>query len=185
MLMSTISTFTHVSVDGFFAGPNGEIDWFHSVPKDPEYDAYTHQQSSSRNTLLMGHTTYEMMKSYWPTPDAAKADPEMAEVMRNSPKIVFSKTLSSLDEGPNWKNLSLLRDVRELKKTGEMTILGSGSIVQQLANLGMIDEFNLIVVPVVLGKGKPLFNDVRKTDLKLVEAKSFRNGIAVHKYAPN
>jgi dihydrofolate reductase len=181
--MSAISTFTHISIDGFFAGPNGEIDWFHSVPKDPEFDKFTHRQSSSRNTLLMGRTTYEMMKAFWPTDEATKSDPEMADVMRNSPKIVFSKSLQSLEEGPNWKNLTLLRDVRELKKDGNMTVLGSGSIVQQLANLGLIDEFNLVVVPVVLGAGKPLFKDVKKTALRLRDSKSFGNGVAVHTYS--
>jgi dihydrofolate reductase len=92
LVMSTTSTFTHVSLDGFFAGPKGEIDWFHSIPHDAEYDAYTHQQASAgRSTLLFGHTTYDMMKSFWPTPEADKTDPQMAKVMRNSPKVVVSK----------------------------------------------------------------------------------------------
>ena len=178
-----ISTFIHVSLDGFFAGPNGEIDWFHSVPKDDEFEKYTHQAASSaRNTILMGRTTYEMMKSFWPTDEAEKTDPEMADVMRNSPKIVFSKTLPGLEEGPNWKDLTLLRDVRELKKDGDMTILGSGSIIQQLTNLGMMDSYLIVVVPVVLGSGKPLFKDVRKTQMKLLDSKSFSNGLVLNHY---
>lgn len=179
-----IGTFTHISVDGYFAGPNGEIDWFHSVPKDPDFEEATHSQATGQSTVLMGRTTYEMMKSFWPTPEAEKSDPEMAKVMRNSPKIVISKSLRSLEESPTWKNLTLLHDVSELKPDGDITILGSGSIVQQLSNRGMIDHYVLVVVPIVLGAGKPLFKDVNKTNLKLVEAKSFRNGLAMHTYRP-
>jgi dihydrofolate reductase len=109
---------------------------------------------------MFGHTTYEIMKSYWPTPDAIKNDPGMAEVVNNSPKIVFSKTLESVKEGP------------------------SGTIVKQLANLGLIDEYSLVVVPVILGAGKPLFKDVKKTNLKLLEARSFKNGVVLLNYQP-
>jgi dihydrofolate reductase len=182
--MHTISTFTYVSADGFFAGPDGEIDWFHSVPKDDEFEKHTHRQSGTRNTLLMGRTTYDMMKAFWPTDEATKSDPEMADVMRNSPKIVVSKTLRSLEEGPNWKNLTLLRDVGDLKKDSDMTVLGSGSIVQQLLNRGMLDDLHLVVVPIILGAGKALFRDVHKTKLKLRESKSFGNGLVVNHYSP-
>ena len=188
--MGTISTFTHISIDGYFAGPNGEIDWFKAIERDDEYDAYTHQQaSSSRNTILMGRTTYEMMKSYWPTPGAIKADPEMAAVMNESPKVVVSKSLKSVEEGPNWKNVRLLRDVTrdeiaKLKSESDVTILGSGSIVQQLSNLDLIDDYQLVCVPIILGAGKSLFHDVRKKQLKLRESKSFGNGIVVANYEP-
>lgn len=185
--MKTISVFNHVSVDGFFAGPNGESDWFHETAKDDEYDAYIHQQSTGGSTLLFGRTTYEMMQSYWPTPAALEADPAMAEVMDNSPKIVFSKTLKSVEESPTWKNVTLRRDIDrdeivELKKKSDVTILGSGTIVRQLTNLGLIDEYHLIVVPVVLGSGKSLFEDVRKTTLKLVDSRKFANGLVVQIY---
>jgi dihydrofolate reductase len=185
----TLTAFTHVTIDGFFAGPKGEIDWFHSIQKSPDFEAYTREQSQSRNTLFMGRTTYEMMESYWPTPAALKADPEMADVMDNSPKVVFSKKLKSLEEGPNWKNLRLVHEIERdeiarLKKQGDITILGSGSIVQQLTKLGLIDEYHLVCVPVVLGEGKPLFEGVPKTELKLHEARPFRNGVVVMEYRP-
>ncbi len=89
--MRKISVFNHVTVDGFFAGPNGEIDWFKEIKKDDEWEKYTHGQAKSGSALMFGHTTYEMMKSYWPTPDAIKNNPDMAKVVNNSPKIVFSK----------------------------------------------------------------------------------------------
>lgn len=186
--MSTISTFTHVSLDGFFAGPNGEIDWFHSIEHDPEYDAYTHEQASAgASTLLFGHTTYDMMKSFWPTPEADKTDAAMAKVMRNSPKVVVSKTLKSVADEPNWKNVTVIHqidrdEILKLKQQADITVLGSGSVVQQLSNLGLIDEYRLIVIPLILGAGKYLFHDVQKRPLKLQEARQFQNGIAVLKY---
>ncbi|HEX6642951.1 MAG TPA: dihydrofolate reductase family protein [Thermoanaerobaculia bacterium] len=183
--MGTISAFVHVSVDGFFAGPNGEIDWFKTIQKDSAYDAYIHQQSGSGDTLLMGRTTYEMMKSYWPTEDARKNDPAMASVMNDSPKIVFSKTL---DPEQDWKNVTVVREIDSkeilaLTESGDATILGSGTIVQQFTNLRLIDRYALVVVPLLLGAGKALFQDVDGLDLKLDESRSFGNGIVVSKYS--
>jgi dihydrofolate reductase len=187
--VKTISVFNHVSLDGFYAGPNGEIDWFKSIRKDPALGKYLHGQSQGGSALMFGRTTYAMMLSYWPTPEAIKSDPEMARVMDHSPKVVFSKSLKKVEEGPNWKNIRLVDDIDrkqilKLKEKEDFTILGSGSIVQQLANLGLIDMYQLLVVPIVLGAGKPLFKDVRPTNLNLVEEKSFKNGLVVLKYKP-
>lgn len=186
--MSAIHVFNHISLDGFFAGAGGEIDWFHSVPKDEEFDTYIHRQSKGGSTLLFGRTTYEMMKSYWPTPEAKQADPGMASAMNDSPKVVFSTTLDA-NEGRGW-NVTVARDIDRdailrLKAQRPITILGSGTIVQQLTNLGLIDEYQLLLVPVVIGKGKPLFAGVQKTQLVLKSAQSFKNGIVVLKYAPS
>ena len=187
--MRKISVFNHVTVDGFFAGPNGEIDWFKVIKKDDEYDKLTHEAAKSGSTLMFGHTTYEMMKSYWPTPEAIKNDPRMADVMNNSPKIVFSRTMKRADEGPNWKNITLLHEIdrgeiRKLKETRDITILGSGSIVQQLASAGLIDEYQLSILPIVLGAGKSLFKDVRTMNLNRVAARTFQNGIVLLTYRP-
>ena len=185
--MKSISAFVHVTVDGFFAGPKGEIDWFKSIEKDDDFEAYTHENAKSGSTLVFGRTTYDMMKSYWPTPDAIQADPDMARIMDESPKIVFSKTLKSVEEGPNWKNIKLLHDIDrdemlKLKAQSDVTILGSGSIVQQFTNIGLIDEFTLVVVPLVQGAGKYLFDGVRKTSLSLAFTRGFKNGVVVHRY---
>jgi dihydrofolate reductase len=187
--MKTINVFDHITLDGFFAGPNGEIDWFKSIKKDPALDKYLQGESQGGSSLMMGRTTYEMMKSYWPTPEAIKNDPKMAKVMDHSPKIVFSKSLKKVEEGPNWKNIKLVHEIDrkqilKMKEKDDFTILGSGSIVQQLANLGLIDMYQLLIVPIVLGQGKPLFKDVKQTDLKVVEAKSFRNGVVAVRYTP-
>jgi dihydrofolate reductase len=189
--MGRVGAFVHVSVDGYFAGPHGEIEWFKAIRPDPEYETFTHQQSSGDSTLIFGRTTYDMMKSWWPTPQAIQADPHMAKVVNQSPKLVFSHKLKSVDEGPNWKNIELLHEInpsalRKRKKESktDFTILGSGTIVQQFLNEDLLDQCTLVVVPVVLGSGKPLFKDVRKENLLLGESKSFKNGLVVLTYCP-
>src|SRR5262245_15741479 len=187
-----MTVFDHVSVDGYFAGPHGEIDWFKSIRPDPEYEAFTHQESQGDSTLVFGRNTYEMMKSWWPTPQAIQADPHMAKVVNHSPKLAFSHTPKTVEEGPNWKNVELLHEIdpaalRKRKKESKngFTILGSGSIVQQFLNQDLIDECTLVIVPVVLGAGKPLFQDVRKESLQLSESRSFKNGLVVLTYTPS
>jgi dihydrofolate reductase len=187
--MHSIGVFNHVTLDGCYAGPHGEIDWFKSIQKDAEFERYTQEQSTGGSKLLMGRTTYQMMKSYWPTEQARKSDPHMAEVMNDSEKIVFSKTLDPAAEAASWKNVTVLRAVErdavvELKRKSDLTILGSGTIVQQLANLGLIDAYQLVVVPLILGEGKRLFESVRTTDLTLRDAKHFGNGVVVLNYVP-
>lgn len=185
--MHKISVFNHMTADGFFAGPNGEIDWFQAV-HDDEWNRYAQEHIDlSRNTLMFGHTTYEMMKNWWPTSAARQMDPEMAGVMNNSPKIVFSKRLRSAADESNWKNIRVFHEIdseeiRHLKREENITILGSRTIVQQLASLDLIDEYSLVLVPIILGEGKPLFKGFGKTNLRLVEQRAFENGIVLLRY---
>ncbi len=180
--------FNSVTVDGFFAGPNGEIDWF---KHNDELNEFSIEQSKSGDTLIFGHTTYEMMASYWPTPDAMKTYPVVAGIMNSIPKIVFSKTLKEVKEGPNWENIKLFHEIKpeeivKLKEQRgrEIAILGSGTIVQQFANLGLIDEYRLLVHPVVLGAGKPLLKNAKKMNLKLLDTRTFGSGIVLLTYKP-
>jgi dihydrofolate reductase len=182
--MRKITVFNFITLDGYFAGPHGEIDWFKTIEKDEEYDAYTKSQAKIGEPLIFGRTTYEMMKSYWPTEFARQNDPVMADAVNLSPKIVFSKKLQKVEEEENWKNVRMIADITSetIKAIKEeegknLTVLGSGSIVQQLANLGMIDEYQFMVVPIVLGAGKSMFAGVQQTSLKLLEVKLFKNGI--------
>jgi dihydrofolate reductase len=185
--MKRISVFNHVSIDGHFAGPDGEIDWFQAV-HDDEWDRYAREHTDlSRHTLMFGHTTYRMMKAWWPTPAALQLDPRMADVMNNSPKIVFSSRLGSAGDEPHWKNVRVFPridadGIRALKRREDVTILGSGSIVRQLATLGLIDEYTLVVVPIILGAGKPLFAGVGQTTLRLAEERAFGNGAVLLRY---
>jgi dihydrofolate reductase len=180
--MGKISVFNFISIDGYFTGPNGEIDWFHTINTDDEWNDFSRQVSSSGNSLIFGHTTYEMMKSFWLTPDAMKSEPQMAEVINKNPKLVFSKNLVNVKEEENWENVTLFHEIipeklHELKRDDNFTILGSGSIIQQFANLDLIDEYALMVVSVILGEGKSFFKNVKKHDLKLKEERKFKSGI--------
>ena len=189
--MRKITVFNYITLDGFFAGPMGEIDWFKSIKKDDEFDKETHEQARMGGTVLYGRKTYEMMKSYWPTPEARKNDPKMAKVVNNGEKIVFSRNLRSVEEGPNWKNITLLNEITkenitEIKKRKgkDITIIGSGSLVRELTELGLIDEYQLMLVPIVIGMGKSFFSNVKQMDLKLKEARSYGNGIVRLRYLP-
>ncbi len=187
--MKKIRVFDYVTIDGYFAGSHGETDWFKSGEKNDDLYEYTHAQSKSTGTLIFGRKTYEMMRGYWPTPEAIKHDPEMARVLNNSQKIVFSRKLKGVKESENWRNIQLLREINpkeienlKRKSGGALTILGSGTIVQQFAELGLIDEYNLVVVPVILGAGKSFFKAVGKINLKLVQCRAFKSGIVLLKY---
>ncbi|HVN65381.1 MAG TPA: dihydrofolate reductase family protein [Methanomicrobiales archaeon] len=185
--MGRIVTFTHMSVDGYFAGPAGEIDWFsHEDEEDRQFSA---EVSRGSGTLIFGRTTYDLMAGYWTTPEAARANPDVAEVMNNTPKIVFSTTLKPSQGRPLWKNTRVIPEIRReeirgMKRdaAGDFAILGSGSIVQEFARLGLIDEFQVMVNPVILGEGKYLFRDVGRLNLKLVENRTFRNGRVFLRY---
>lgn len=188
--MRKIIVFNLVSVDGFFAGPKGEIDWFNT---DNEFQEFSieNAQSKSSDMLIFGHTTYELMANYWPTPDALKNDPIVAGFMNSIPKIVFSKTLKDVKEGPHWKNIKVFHEIKpeeivELKEQEgrDIMIFGSGTIVQQFANLDLIDEYHLIVNPIILGAGKYLFKDVKKMNLKLLDTRTFKSGNVLLTYRP-
>jgi len=185
--MKKLSVFNYISLDGFFAGLNGEIDWFYSLPKDDEWESYTQSAAGKTSTVVYGRTTYEMMKSYWPTKEAIQSFPEMANAINNNPKVVFSKSIKEFKEENNWKNVTLFseidrNEILKLKEKDNMVILGSGSIIQQLASLDLIDEYSIVIVPIILGNGKSFFKNVNTTNLELVEARSFKNGIVFISY---
>ena len=137
---------------------------------------------------MFGRITYELMTSYWPTPYAMKNDPIVAERMNNLPKVVFSRTLDKA----SWNNTKLVKgdmaaEIRKMKKEpGEnMVIFGSGSIVSQLAQEGLIDEFQIVVNPVALGKGRTMFDGIKeKLTLKLTKTRTFGNGNVLLCYEP-
>jgi dihydrofolate reductase len=187
--MRQLTSFTILSLDGYFSGPNGEIDWFKT--NDEEDNRFSREHADPSSALVFGRTTYELMKSFWPTPFAIKTDPVMAGVLNNNSKIVFSRTMEPVKDGPVWKNVRVIRDltpesVMDLKKEpgGDMTILGSGTIVRQLANFGLIDEYGLLVNPIILGAGKYLFQDVKRMNLKLIGSRAFGSGKVYLKYRP-
>jgi dihydrofolate reductase len=183
--MRKIIVSNYVTLDGFFAGPNGEIDWF---VWDEETAEYSKGLLSSIDTILFGRVTYELMAGYWPTASPPAEDPVIIDAMNNLPKIVFSRTLEKAD----WKNSRLVKGITAeeiliLKQQHgkDMVIYGSGSIVSTLAQLGLIDEYRLFVNPVVLGSGKPLFKDTKdKLTLKLLKTKKFHCGVVLLHHLP-
>jgi dihydrofolate reductase len=183
--MQKLSVFNLVTLDGYISGEGGDISW-HRV--DKEFQKYAEKNSNSGNTLLFGRVTYKMMASYWPSPDALKDNPVVAQGMNRSPKIVFSRTLKKAD----WANTRLVKGdllgaVRKLKKqSGKgLTILGSGSIIAQLAQAGLIDDYQLLLIPVILGKGRTMFEGVEgKPMLQLNSTRTFRNGNVLLCYEP-
>jgi dihydrofolate reductase len=186
--MRRLAVFNSVTLDGYFTGKDGDLSWAYAGSDDPEFRQFTAENASGGGTLLFGRKTYEMMASYWPTPAAAKSDPKVAEGMNRMPKIVFSRRL----EHASWDNTTVMRgdltrEVGDLKEGyGEgLVILGSGSIVAQLAPAGLIDEYQLMVTPVVLGEGRTMFDGVDKAiALRLTETRSFRNGKVFLRYEP-
>ena len=177
--MRKIVMLNRVSVDGFFAGPNGEIDWF---IHDPEVDQAAHEGIQA-DTVLFGRVTYQLFENYWPK---VAADPEAPEEARNTAnelnqmtKLVFSKTLREV----TWENSKLgkgdVADEVRMLKQGEgsgIIIFGSGTVVQQLTSERLIDDYFFIVTPVILGAGKSLFTEVKKLNLDFLEARSFNSG---------
>jgi len=121
-----------------------------------------------------------MMSSAWPSDDAHADHPGMADVMAKSPKIVFSKSLRNVEEGPRWQNVELRHEIhgKALRADNrDFTTLGSGSIVQQLTRLGLVDQYSFVVNPIVLGDGKNAFAGVDTAQLELTESRSFKNGL--------
>jgi dihydrofolate reductase len=168
--MRKLLVFNSVTVDGYLTDKNGDMSWAHK--QDPEWTEFVAGNAKSGGELLFGRVTYEMMASYWPTPAAAKQFPEVAEGMNKLPKVVFSRTLDSV----SWQNTRLVKgnlaeEVRKLKQEpGEdMVIMGSGSIISQLALENVIDEYQLVVNPIVVGAGRTMFDGIKeKLNLKHV-----------------
>ena len=169
-----------VSLDGFIAGSGGEIDW--SVPDDELFRFHTEQVRELGGHLL-GRRLYETMV-YWETaeeqPSLPEPEREFARIWKELPKVVFSRTLGSA----RWSNTRLVRGdmaaaIRTAKAESgkQMAILGSGSVVSQLAQDGLIDEYQIVVNPVVLGSGRTLFDGIRRQlTLRLSKTRTFGNG---------
>jgi dihydrofolate reductase len=178
--MRKVIMFNRISIDGFFAGPNGEShEWFIN---DPKVDKAAHKMMQP-DTVLFGRVTYQIFENHWPKVVKDKKAPKEARAtgkeLNKIKKLVFSKTLREV----TWENSQLIQDnlheeVRKLKQEDgpDMVIFGSGTIVQQLTDKELIDEYIFVVTPVILGAGKSFFRDVKKLNLKLLKTKDFDSG---------
>ena len=170
-----------ISVDGFFEGPNRDISW-HNV--DAEFNDVAIEFLNTVDLLVFGRVTYELMASYWPTKDGIRDDPIIAAKMNSLAKIVVSRTMQKAD----WNNTRLINDIAEIKKTKQqpgkdIAIFGSSDLALSLIKDGLIDEFRVIVAPVILGSGKTLLQGISdKLDLKLMNTKTFKSGNVLLSY---
>jgi dihydrofolate reductase len=183
--MRKIVVMMSVSVDGYFEGPNREIDW-HLV--DGELHDHFNQVLGVMSAFIDGRRTYELMAGFWPTADADPSSPrpmvEFAKIWRDMPKIVYSRTLQRAD----W-NTTIVRtldpeQIFELKQQpGGDLALGGADLAAAFRRYDLIDEYRLYVHPVVLGRGKPLFQpDDSTTNLRLVQSRVFGNGVVLLHY---
>lgn len=185
--MRTISSFMNVTVDGYFEGPNHDISFFKGDDQD---NSFFKEQTKDGGgaTLLLGHRTYDLMKKFWPTEEGKRSNPDMARFMNESPKIVVGHKPFE----PGWNKVTVLSgdvidQIRELKETPgtPIQILGSNSLCVTLLEADLIDEFQIMVNPIALGNGTPLFKGLSgKADLNLTSTRQFDSGKAIHIYEP-
>ena len=178
----------HMSLDGFTAGLNGEMDW---ITYNEDMVAYSHEMHEQTDTAIYGRVTFQMMESYYPNLLANPADGDPndlrhAQWLDNATKIVFSRTLQHTD----WRNTRIIRDniakeINNIKQQEgkDMWLLGSPTLAQTFMKLGLIDEYRINLNPVVLGSGKRLFS-TDALNLKIVETKTFEGGVVGLKYVP-
>ena len=165
-----------MTLDGFFEGAKWDLTW-HQV--DEEFNEFAITQLNEIGTLLFGRATYEGMAGYWSSPDALKDDPIVAGLMNSIPKIVFSKTLDKAE----WNNTRLINDhaadeILKLKQQAgeDLAVFGSANLLSSLMRMDLIDEHRIIVNPVILGAGTPLFQINGQLNLKLLKTRTFGNG---------
>ncbi len=186
--MQKLSVFQNISLDGYFVDRNGEMNWAKSGV-DEEFNAFTAQNAKGGGTMIFGRVTYDLMASFWPTPQAHQMFPVVAERMNNGLKVVFSR---KMEQAP-WNNTKLVKgdlveEIRKMKAApGEgLVILGSGSLVAQLAPEGLIDEYQMIMNPIALGGGRTMFEGLKTNlDFKLTNSKTFKNGKVFLSYTPS
>jgi len=183
--MRRLSVFNSVTVDGYFTDKNGDMSWAHKQD-DPEWNAFTAENAKSGGELLFGRVTYDLMASFWPTPAAAKIAPEVAENINNAKKVVFSRSM----EKAEWNNTRVIKgdlagEIRKLKEQpGDgLVLMGSGSIISQIALESVIDEYQMVVNPIALGKGRTMFDGIKdKLNLTLTSTRAFKNGNVLLSY---
>jgi dihydrofolate reductase len=185
--MRKIISFMHVSLDGFVAGPNGEMNW---IKVDEEIFDHVGKRISEGDTALYGRKTFEMMESYWPTaadqPNASKHDIEHSKWYKNVHKVVLSKSM----KGKNLNNTTVISDnlsteINKIKQKqgGEILLFGSPTATHVLMEQNLIDGYWLFMNPILLGKGVPLFKGIQQqTKLDLLNVHQFNCGVTALSY---
>lgn len=181
-----------ISPEGYFEGPNHDLSW-HNV--DDEFNEFAINQMKEVDLILFGRRMYKTMEDYWPQAEdnleMSKKDLEIAHRMNNMKKIVYSKTLKSVRNHKNWKNVTIKRnfnpnEIRSLKaQKGKLIWVGGPTFALNLIKENLIDEFRLIINPVLVGKGNTLFKGLNKrVKLKLIKSRVFKSGNVLLYYRP-
>lgn len=185
MYKRKLTAYNFISLDGYYKGAGGDISWHRH---GEEENAFAVEAMKQENILLFGRITYEMMAGYWPTAMAIENDPVVAMAINSARKIVFSASLLSAE----WNNTTIVSGdiidkAKKLKETegSNLTILGSGSIVSQFTDAGLVDEYQVMVDPVALGNGTPIFSGIKsRLDLRLKDSRVFKSGVVFLSYVP-
>ena len=175
--MAKLYLFNMITLDGFFEGVDHDITW-HNV--DEEFNRFAINQLNSTELILFGRITYELMANYWPTKQAKTDDPVVSGSMNTINKYVFSETLTKAE----WANTTLVnkiapQEIIKIKQNAvkDIAIFGSAELASTFIKEGLIDEFRIMVNPVVLGQGTPLFKNVKNSlNMRLVKTRTFNSG---------
>lgn len=190
--MRSVYLFMSLSVDGYFEGLNHDLSWHHI---DDEVNRFAIEQLEKTDVFLWGRRVYQLMEDYWPKaaddPATSKDNRKIADLMNNTEKIVFSRTLKAVKETENWRNVSLVREldpaaIRRLKEQpGKEIGVGGSELALAFMREGLIDELRFMVTPVVVGQGTPIFQGMLgRTDLELTETRRFGSGNVLLRYRP-
>lgn len=182
--MAKLSSFIMLTIDGCYADAQSDMSWAHQ--NDPEIQEFTSSNASGGGRLLFGRITYDMMASFWPTPVAAQQMPVVAKGMNEREKFVVSRSMTRAE----WANTTVLRgdfaaEIARLRADGgeDIVILGSGSVVAKAAEAGLLDELQVLRIPVSVGPGKHLFDGAnRRMSWKAADTRTFRNGSVFTRY---
>jgi dihydrofolate reductase len=186
--MRRLIVFNMQSLDGYFVDLKGDMSWARNAGPDGEWDEFAASNAQGGGLLVFGRITNELMAGYWPTALAMENNPIVARRMNELPKLVFSRSMASAQ----WKNTTLVREnpvgeIRRLKGEAgpDLVLMGSGSLVSQLSRARLVDEYQLVVIPILLGGGRTMFEGVEDKRLfKLAKSRVFTNGNVLLCYEP-
>ncbi|MGI0014106.1 MAG: dihydrofolate reductase family protein [Nitrososphaera sp.] len=190
--MRKVLLFITLSIDGYFEGPNHDLSW-HNV--DDEFNKFAIEQLKKTDLILFGRRTYQLMEAFWPKaakdPTMSKENLEVANLINNVNKIVFSRTLDKVEEKENWRNVKLVHEfdseeIRRLKEQpGKDIGVGGSDLAVSFIKAGLIDEFRFMINPVVIGEGTSIFKGINeKLNLRLLSTRTFKSGNVLLSYQP-
>jgi len=184
--MRKLFLFMMVSLDGYFEGPDHDLSW-HNANND-EFADFANEQTANVGVIIFGHRTYDMMADFWPKPIGEQADATTARLMNETPKIVISKTFTHAD----WQNASVIshnikEEILKLKEQPgkDLAVYGSSNLCVSLLEMGLLDELRIMVNPVVIGAGTPLFKGIKQPlKTELLSSRQFKSGNVLLTYKP-